>query len=67
MDAKIIKVAGHVHIADAIGEDGEGINFGDGELKFDFLSKISKNLRLIIEQWEGHLDNFKGLKKALFI
>ena len=62
---ELLKVAGHVHIADAIGEDGEGINFGDGELKFDFLSKISKNLRLIIEQWEGHLDNFKGFKKAL--
>ena len=45
---ELLKVAGHVHIADAIGEDGEGINFGDGELKFDFLSKISKNLRLII-------------------
>ena len=62
---ELLKFASHVHIADAIGEDGEGVNFGDGELKFKYLSKISKKLRLIIEQWEGHLDNFKGFKKAL--
>ena len=62
---ELLTVAGHIHLADAIGEDGEGVNFGDGELKFDFLNNISKNIRLIIEQWEGHLDNFKGFKNAL--
>jgi len=62
---KLLPVAGHIHIADAVGVDGEGVNFGYGELKFDFLNNLSGNLRLIIEQWEGHLHNFKGFKKAL--
>jgi len=62
---ELLPVSGHIHIADAFGEDGEGVNFGQGELKFDFLDNLSENCRLIIEQWEGHLDNFKGFKKAL--
>jgi N-acetylneuraminate synthase len=62
---ELLQVAGHLHIADAVGVDGEGINFGDGELKFDFFNNLPSNIRLIIEQWEGHLNNFKGFNNAL--
>jgi len=62
---ELLQVAGHIHIADAVGVDGEGINFGDGELKFDFFNNLPNNIRLIIEQWEGHLNNFKGFNNAL--
>ena len=62
---ELLQVAGHLHIADAAGVDGEGINFGDGELKFDFFNNLPNNIRLIIEQWEGHLNNFKGFNDAL--
>ena len=62
---ELLPFTGHLHIADAIGIDGEGVHFGDGELDFNFFNKLPNNLRLIIEQWEGHLNNFNGFEKAL--
>jgi len=57
----------HVHLADAIGIDGEGLAFGDGEpeniqvilnaMKFDCMK--------VIEVWQGHLDNGAGFRRAL--
>ena len=54
---ELLKVAGHIHIADAIGEDGEGVNFGDGELDTSFnglndhifLDNGTFNIQLIIQ------------------
>jgi N-acetylneuraminate synthase len=56
--------ASHLHVADFKGEDGEGMQIGDGELKiFDRLLD-SKKVK-VLEVWQGHLDNGAGFKKAL--
>jgi sialic acid synthase SpsE/sugar phosphate isomerase/epimerase len=57
----------HVHIADAVGIDGEGLAIGEGEK--DNLSLIEKSLEYdcikVIEVWQGHFDNGAGFRKAL--
>lgn len=60
-------LVGHIHLADAAGIDGEGLEFGDGEpenlelfrraFEFDCLK--------VIEVWQGHLDQGAGFRKAL--
>jgi N-acetylneuraminate synthase len=60
-------LVGHLHLADAAGIDGEGLEFGEGEpenlelfrraFEFDCLK--------VIEVWQGHLDQGVGFRKAL--
>ncbi|EAV47422.1 putative N-acetyl neuramic acid synthetase NeuB [Methylophilales bacterium HTCC2181] len=57
----------HLHIADAAGIDGEGLQFGEGDAKnmktlkkaFDF------DCMKVIEVWQGHLDGGAGFSKAI--
>jgi sialic acid synthase SpsE/sugar phosphate isomerase/epimerase len=57
----------HLHLADAAGIDGEGLEFGEGEPEnldlfrraFDF------DCMKVIEVWQGHLDQGFGFRKAL--
>lgn len=63
----LVKNAKHIHIADAKGIDGEGIEigFGDNEnLEFIKKSLINPNQK-VIEVWQGHLDFYAGFRKAL--
>ena len=57
----------HVHIADAAGIDGEGLQFGEGDAKN--LPAISASMEIdcmkVIEVWQGHLDEGAGFAKAL--
>jgi N-acetylneuraminate synthase len=57
----------HLHIADALGIDGEGMEIGSGGEKN--LQLISKALQYdcikVIEVWQGHMNNYNGFKKAL--
>jgi N-acetylneuraminate synthase len=57
----------HVHIADAMGIDGEGILFGEGDPKN--MAALRDALRLdvdkVVEVWQGHLDNGAGFAEAL--
>jgi sialic acid synthase SpsE len=57
----------HIHIADAAGVDGEGLQFGDGDPKN--LAAIEAAMKFdsmkVIEVWQGHLDNGAGFAKAL--
>ncbi len=57
----------HVHIADAIGVDGEGLSIGSGDAENLPLIKKSLNYDCIkvIEVWQGHLNNGAGFKEAL--
>ncbi len=57
----------HVHIADAIGIDGEGLSFGDGEPENIPLIRrtLDYDCMKVIEVWQGHLDNGAGFRKAL--
>ncbi len=62
---KTLPYAKHIHLADAKGVDAEGIVMGKGELNLEPLRDLKNKNRMIIEQWEGHLFNFKGFKSAL--
>lgn len=57
----------HVHIADAKGIDGEGIQFGEGDKKNikAIESVMNMDCMKVIEVWQGHLDEGAGFAKAL--
>ena len=52
-------------VANASGIDGEGVPFGDGEIKENLNTILNADGRKVIEQWEGHLNNYQGFKEAL--
>ena len=54
----------HLHVSDFKGEDGEGLQVGEGELKI-FDRVLQSNKVKVLEVWQGHLDNGSGFKKAL--
>ena len=60
----LIPYTKHVHLSDAVGIDGEGLKFGEGDLKNRQL-KIPQNCLNILEIWQGHLNNFFGFSEAL--
>jgi len=57
----------HIHIADAIGIDGEGLAIGDGDFEnIDLIKKmLSYDCLKVIEVWQGHLDNGAGFRKEI--
>ncbi|MGB0571022.1 MAG: N-acetylneuraminate synthase family protein [Alphaproteobacteria bacterium] len=56
--------AGHIHLADAVGVDGEGIEFGAGDLRnIDRILEIPS--RKVLEVWQGHLGKGYGFYEAL--
>jgi sialic acid synthase SpsE/sugar phosphate isomerase/epimerase len=59
----------HLHIADASGVDGEGLQIGEGEIDFTAASKQLKvscpNATFIPEVWQGHKNSGEGFWKAL--
>ena len=57
----------HLHLADAAGIDGEGLEFGMGEPDNLELFRRAFNFDClkVIEVWQGHLDQGSGFRKAL--
>lgn len=59
----------HMHIVDAKGVDGEGLQIGEGEIDFSILSRILKerspSASFIPEVWQGHKNNAEGFLIAL--
>jgi sialic acid synthase SpsE/sugar phosphate isomerase/epimerase len=57
----------HVHVADAAGWDGEGLQIGDGEVDFGKVIDILKDLDVIFipEIWQGHKFGGEGFIKAM--
>lgn len=55
---------GHVHIADATGVDGEGIEFGKGDLG-DVDEFLALPQRKVLEVWQGHLEDGEGFDRAI--
>lgn len=59
----------HLHIADADGVDGEGLQVGEGSMDFtalaDDLEKISPSSSFIPEVWQGHKNDGEGFWIAL--
>ena len=61
--------AGHLHLVDAEGFDGEGLQIGDGEINFsklaEQLEKLAPKAGFIPEIWQGHLNHGEGFRNAL--
>lgn len=57
----------HVHISDAHGIDGEGVQIGQGELDFDALFRLLEKKRFswVPEIWSGHVNHGAGTHHAL--
>lgn len=57
----------HVHISDAAGTNGEGLQIGEGEIDFDSIMSALKDIKFswLPEIWCGHLHRGTGVYKAL--
>ncbi len=66
---KIAPLTAHLHIADAIKTDGEGLQIGSGDIDFaalnDVLDEFCPNISFIPEIWQGHENNGEGFWIAL--
>ncbi|SDP19630.1 N-acetylneuraminate synthase family protein [Desulforhopalus singaporensis] len=65
--AKILPFVTHIHISDALGNNGEGVQVGDGTIDFDKLMVLLKanEFSWVPEIWSGHLYEGSGVYKAL--
>ena len=62
--ARLIPYSGHLHVADAIGEDGEGLPLGTGE-PIDYIDILDNKDMKVIEVWQGHFDEGYKFKQAV--
>lgn len=66
---KIAPITAHLHIGDALGVNGEGLQIGDGDLDFKrlnvILDKYCPNASFIPEIWQGHKNGGEGFWIAL--
>lgn len=66
---KIAPVTAHLHLGDAQGLNGEGLQVGEGEIDFVRLGKILKSgcpdASFIPEIWQGHKNGGEGFWTAL--
>ncbi|MBT5171001.1 MAG: hypothetical protein HOL90_01810, partial [Candidatus Nitrosopelagicus sp.] len=62
------KSVDHFHLSDAEDVDGEGLQFGDGDLPFNEIIPILNNYpdkSFAIEVWKGHEQKGKGFEEFL--
>jgi sialic acid synthase SpsE/sugar phosphate isomerase/epimerase len=64
---KLLPFIRHIHIADAAGWDGEGLQIGEGEVDFKGVLKLVKDLDVVFvpEIWQGHRLGGEGFIKAI--
>ena len=66
---KIAPYTAHVHLGDAIGVNGEGLQIGEGEINFkllgEILTKNTSSCTFIPEIWQGHKNEGEGFFIAL--
>lgn len=66
---RVAPYVSYLHLADAQGVDGEGVEFGDGDLNFanvwSILRDTVPNAPFIPEVWQGHINEGAGFWKAL--
>ena len=59
----------HIHMGDASGINGEGLQIGDGEIDFEvvnsLLNEYCPEASFIPEIWQGHKDFGRGFWIAL--
>jgi len=61
---RLMPLARHIHIADAVGIDGEGVEFGQGDLD-DPSAYLDGPQRKVLEVWQGHLSEGDGFDNAI--
>ena len=64
---QVMPYVSHMHISDALGLNGEGIQIHEGEIDFDSIFAVAKNYEFswVTEIWSGHLHNGSGTYKAM--
>ncbi|MBN8282123.1 N-acetylneuraminate synthase family protein [Zoogloea sp.] len=66
---KVGKYIAHMHIVDALGVDGEGVQIGQGDVDFtqlaSDLSGCASGVQFIPEVWQGHKNSGEGFWNAL--
>ncbi|MDB2676314.1 N-acetylneuraminate synthase family protein [Amylibacter sp.] len=66
---RIAPITGHLHLGDASGINGEGLQIGDGDLDFDrlfgILDAYCPEASFIPEIWQGHKNGGEGFWVAL--
>lgn len=66
---KVSPYAAHIHMGDALGVNGEGLQIGDGDIDFNRVGKIlsqhADGAYFIPEIWQGHKDSGSGFWLAL--
>ena len=66
---KVSPYTAHMHIADAAGIDGEGLQIGDGEIEFssimNTIASLMPSVSFIPEIWQGHKNRGQGFWVAL--
>lgn len=63
---KLLPRARHLHVSDALGEAGEGLQIGEGEINWDWLASLVKRMDTVAvpEIEEGFRDRGKGFRIA---
>jgi N-acetylneuraminate synthase len=66
---KVLPYSIHLHIVDAKGVDGEGVQIGKGDVDFNMLcehlGQYAKDVQFIPEVWQGHKNKGEGFWRAL--
>lgn len=66
---KIAPITGHLHLGDALGVNGEGLQIGEGDIDFknlvSILDKHCPDASFIPEIWQGHKNGGEGFWVAL--
>ena len=59
----------HMHVVDALGTDGEGVQIGQGDVDFralaEDLRQYSPHVMFLPEVWQGHKNKGEGFWSAL--
>lgn len=66
---EIMPIVKHIHISDAYGNNGEGVQIGEGSIDFDKVLKEVKKYQFtwVPEIWSGHLHHGAGTYKCMQI
>jgi N-acetylneuraminate synthase len=66
---QVAPYASHLHVADARGLDGEGLQVGEGDIDFESIGRLLDRLcptaSFIPEVWQGHINDGEGFWKAM--
>ena len=66
---RILPLTAHLHLADAAGVDGEGLQIDEGDIDwanvFNLLQRLAPAASFIPEIWQGHKNNGEGAWLAL--